>query len=112
MPAVIATEIDAQRSTMRSKLLDIKYPQAVPTREPIDREKRKVRKMFMINRIELVLDHETFEMREFQRNDALRRQQHGHSGGKVVEIRNLRQDVISDDQIGALPLGHQTAGQG
>src|SRR5215831_1535336 len=111
MQASVVTEINAERSAVRGDLIEIEYPQTVSVREPIDREKRKIREMLVIDGIELVLDHKAFEVRELQRNNPFRSQQSGHSSGEVVEVRNLRQNIISDDQVGTLPLRHQATSQ-
>ena len=50
-------------------------------------------------------------MRELERDDALRRQQELHGGDEVVEVGHLRQDVVADDEIGALALGDEALGQ-
>ena len=66
----------------------------------------------MVDRVELVLRHQPLEMRELQRDHAFRREQPGHAGDEVVEVRDLGQHVVADDQIGAPALGDQRIGQG
>jgi hypothetical protein len=51
------------------------------------------------------------KMRELERDDALRRQQELHAGDEVVEVGHLCQDVVADDEIGALALGDEALGQ-
>ena len=58
----------------------------------------------MVDGVELVLLDQADQMREFERDDTLRLQEDLHAGDEVVEIRNLRQHVVADDQIGLDPL--------
>src|SRR5580698_1898641 len=93
-------KIDAQRTAMGSELLDVKYPQSMPARETVHRHQRKVREVLMVNRVELIFLDKPLEMREFECDHPLRRQQLRHSRSEVVEIGDLRQHVVADDEIG------------
>ena len=81
--------------------------QAVPGRQALDRDQREVGEVLVVDRVELVLRHQPLEMRELQRDHALRREQPGHAGDEVVEVGDLRQDVVADDQIRPPAFGDQ-----
>ena len=97
-------QIYSQRPAMRGELLNVEYSEMVPSREAINREKRKIREVLVVDGVELVLRNKSFKVRKLQRNDPLRCEKMGHSSRKIVEIGNLRQDVISDDEISAPAL--------
>ena len=88
---------------MRRKLLDVDQLQAVPRRQALDGHEREVREVLVVDRVELVLRHQPLEVRKLQRDHAFRLQQERHAGDEVVEVGHLGQDVVADDQIGALP---------
>src|SRR4051794_16979202 len=67
--------------------------------------------MFMIDRVELIFIDQSLKMRELKRDDALGRKEFGHSGGEVVEIGNLGENIVADDEIGPAPLGDETSSQ-
>src|ERR1700724_536339 len=74
----------------------------MPLSEAIDRNQREVRKMLVIDGVELVLVDELLEMRKFERDHALRHQQMRHAGDKVVEVWHLCQHVVADDEVSVL----------
>jgi hypothetical protein len=55
------------------KLFDIEHVKAVPQRQPIDRDGRKIRGVFVIDRVELIFIDQALKMRELERDDALGR---------------------------------------
>src|SRR6516164_8560897 len=64
--------------------------------------------MFVVDRIELIFIDKMLKVWEFERDHSVRGQQNFHSLRKVIEIRDLRQHVVTDDQVGPLPPGNQT----
>src|SRR6516165_5153483 len=64
--------------------------------------------MLVIDGVELVLSDQAFNMRELERDHAGRSKQVRHSCREVVKIRNLREHVVADYQIGLTPLGDET----
>src|SRR5262245_29284889 len=108
MSGIGAAEINPQRPAMGRDLLHVEQLEAMLACEPIDRYERKIREMLVIDGIKLILGNEPLEMRKLERDHSLRREQMRHTRGEIVEIRNLGQDIVADDEIGASPLGYQT----
>ena len=54
---------------------------------------------------------ELLDVRELERHDTVRLQQQHHSGDKVIEVGNLREDIVADDEVGIVSLRDQLAGQ-
>ena len=67
--------------------------------------------MFVIDRVELVDFDKPFEVGKLERDRAIGRQQTGHPGGKIVQVGNLRQDIVTDDEISAGALPDETPRQ-
>ena len=65
----------------------------------------------MVDGVELVLRDQPLEVRELERDHALRLEQARHAADEVVEVGHLREDVVGDDQVGragprpTMPLG-------
>ena len=59
----------------------------------------------MIDGVELVLVDQPLEMRELERDHAVRRQQMRHAADEIIEVRHLRQNVVADDEVGLLAFG-------
>ena len=67
---------------------------------------REIRKVLVVDGIELVFSHQALKMRHLDGDDALGRQEMRHAGDEVVEFRHLRQHIVGDDQIGVPAVGH------
>src|ERR1700730_2618284 len=63
--------------------------------------------MLMVNRIDLALGAQTHQVREFKSDDALIVQQYLQSLDEIVQVRNVGQDVVANDEIGAHALSAQ-----
>ena len=63
--------------------------------------------MLVIDRVELVFVDQPLEVRKLERDHPVRRQQMRHARSEVVEIRDLRQHIVADDEIGLPSLGHK-----
>src|SRR5580658_2714767 len=63
-------------------------------------QQRKIRKMFVIDRVELNLLHQLNEVRKFHGDNPVRLQQNLHAGDEAVQIRHLRQHVIAEQEVG------------
>ena len=61
----------------------------------------------MVDRVELVLRDQALDVRELQRDDAFRFEKDGHASDEVVEVRNLREHVVADDEVGLDPFRHE-----
>src|SRR5271170_5669595 len=63
--------------------------------------------MLMIDRIELIFLDEPLKMGELECDYTIWCKQMHHSCGEVVKIRNLRQYIVADNEIGPPTLGHE-----
>ena len=75
-------------------------------------EEGKIGEMFMINRVELILLHETHQMGKFHGDDALGLEQDFHAGDKIINVRDVSQHVVSEQQIGVPAGSDQLASSG
>ena len=98
-------EIDAQGSAMCWQHFDVDRHQTVGGRDTLHREQREIGKVLVIDRVELVLGDQPLEMRDFDRDNALRAEEEGHAGDEVVELRHLRQNVVGGNQVCVAVLG-------
>src|SRR5215475_12746199 len=92
---------------MRRQLLDIDELQMMACRDGFDGGERKVRKMLMVDRVELISLDQALEVRELQRDHAVALEKQRHSGNKIIEIGNLGKDIVADDKVGPFALGYQ-----
>src|ERR1051325_3434246 len=99
--------IDSQRPTMCWNLLDIEKRKSVSGKNVIDRGKRQVRKMLMVNRVELIFAHEPHQMRELHGNYSRALQQHLQACDKVVDVGYMCEDIVSEQQIGLFSLNRK-----
>src|SRR6185295_13405768 len=90
---------------MRWNFVDIEYSQPMNAHDPRRGEKREIRKVFVIDRVELVLFHQPHEVGELNRNYPTGSQQYLEASDKVVQIGHLRQHVISRNHIRLLTIG-------
>ena len=67
--------------------------------------------MLVIDRIELHAFHQAQKVREFDREHALRLQQYLEATNEVVQLGNVREDVVRNDQVCGKPLPDQFPGQ-
>ena len=79
---------------MRRQRLDVDRYQSVGCGEPLQRNKREVREVLVIDRVELVLGDQALEMRNLDGDDALRRQEKRHAGDEVVELAELAPSTL------------------
>src|SRR5262249_36507324 len=79
------TAIDAQRAAMRPQFFDIEEAETMRGKNALHRQRGKVRKVFVINLIELVADHGRQQMREFDRANAVGLQDDLDAGDEGVE---------------------------
>ena len=65
----------------------------------------------MVDRVELELLDQPDEVRHLDRDDAVRGEHELDAGDEVVELRDLREHVVRDDEVGAAPFRHERGGQ-
>ncbi len=80
-------------------------------RHEADRQQREIREMLVIDGVELVLLDQVGEMRKLQRNDAFGLQQQLQATNKVIEIRHLRQNIVTDQEVGLASCTDQFGGK-
>src|SRR5208282_4568741 len=97
--AVMAS-VDAQRAAMRPKLLDVEYAHAVRREYLLGGECRKVRKVLVVDLVELVAGHRFEKMRQFDRADPARLQDDANTFDEGVEVRDLGEDVVAKNKVG------------
>ncbi len=84
---------------MRRQLLDVEDHQAVLREDALRHHEREVAEVLVIDGVELVLRHQPREMRKLHRDDTAGGQQAFHAADEIVEIRHVRQHVISQQQV-------------
>ena len=84
---------------MGVKRFHVEHSQSVRVQHPLGGEERKVRKVLVIDRVELALLDELHQMRKLQGDHAVRRQQLFQTRHEVVEVGHVGQDVVADEKI-------------
>ena len=65
----------------------------------------------MIGRIKLGMTNQFQQVRKLKRHHAVRFQQGGETLGEIIDVRNMRIDIIAKQQIGLFSLGNQSSGR-
>src|SRR6185436_15816423 len=81
------------------KFLDVKQCNTMRRKYLFCSDKAEIREVFMVYRIELNFLHHTHQVREFNRDDTGWLEKDLQSSHKIVDIRDLCQDVISHNQV-------------
>jgi hypothetical protein len=63
--------------------------------------------MLVIDRVELETFDEPHQVRNLDADDTVRRQEDSHPVYEVVELGDLRKDVVGHDQVGLPMLGDE-----
>src|SRR6516164_2837641 len=84
---------------MRWHLIDIKQDESVRCEYFLDRDQRELREVLVIDRVVLVLVHQSYEMREFERRYSSRLEHDSNAAHEVVNIRHLCQHVVPNYEI-------------
>ena len=90
---------------MRRQHLNVDRHKAVSRGEPLYGDKREIREVLVVNRIELIFRDQPLDMRNLDGYHALRSQEVGHAGDEVVKLRHLRQNIVGGDQVRVAMLG-------
>src|SRR5579871_86079 len=69
----------------------------------VDHVQREIRKMFVVDRVELLLLDETEQMRELERCRAMWFEQKLKTADKVVQVGHVRKHVVGGHQVGRFP---------
>ena len=65
--------------------------------------------MLMVDRVELGLLDELQHMRKLEADDAVRLEQYGKPGHKIIDVGNMGKHVVSDNKIGFASFARATA---
>ena len=65
----------------------------------------------MINRVKLIFQHQLDEMRKLHRDDTVSTQKDFHAFDKVVDVRNMGQNVVAQQKIGLDSFSNQLFGR-
>src|SRR5688572_7684823 len=104
--------VNSQRPPMSRKFVDVENGQSMSSHDLAHGMEREVREMLMVNRVKLILIHQAHQMWKLQGDHALAFKQDLKAFDKIIECRNMRQNIVADDQIGTDTLLHQPAGHG
>src|SRR6266478_5326243 len=103
--------VDPQRSSMRWQFLNVEERDSMRCEDLLRRHKRKVGKMFVINRVELVFFHQPLQVRKLHGDHTRRLQQDFHPRHEVVQVRHLRENIIPEQQIRLFSRDRQLPGR-
>src|SRR2546430_10072740 len=102
--------VQTQRTAMGRKLIDIENSKPKLSKHFVKRKQREIRKMFVIDRIELTPFHQPQEMRDFNRDSSARLQQQFQSANEIIEVGTIRQNIVRNDKIRLLSAGAKLHG--
>ena len=95
---------------MRSELEHVEHLEPVRAQDHARREEREVGEVLVVDGVELIALDQPDQVRELDRDDALRREDRLHAGREVVEIGDVGEDVVGDQEVGAAALGGEPIG--
>ena len=95
---------------MIGDLLHIENGQTVMGQDPAESHQRVVAEMFVIDVVELVQRQQVEDVMELESRHAGRFEQFLESGDEVVQVRDVRHDVVGRHQVGRMALFAQLAG--
>ena len=95
---VIVDDEEPKRAPVRGELLDVEDAQSMAGEDPFRGQQRVVREVLVVDRVELVLLDEADEVRDLDRQDAPGRKQEVQRDSEVVEVRDMRENVVRNDE--------------
>src|SRR6185436_4801316 len=95
---------------MRRELLDVEDTQAASSEDVADGHERQVGEVFVVDGVELVSLDEPQQMGKFHRDDAAIAQEDLHPTHEIIDVRNMGEDVVSDEQVRPASLPDQMRG--
>src|SRR6185436_2174456 len=84
---------------MGGKFLDVKQCNTMRRKYLFCSDKAEIREVFMVYRIELIFLHHAHQVGEFNRDDASWLEKNLQTSHKIVDIRDLCQDIIPCNQV-------------
>ena len=97
---IVVACVDPKRTSMSRKLFDVEQSQSVVLEDALHYEECEVTEMFVVDRVELVLPHQLQQMGKLHCDHATGFEQDLHPGDEVINIRDMRQDIVADEEIG------------
>src|SRR6266850_2194625 len=94
--------VDSQRSSMRVYFIHIESIQTMPSQRGRSGEKGEIRKVLMIDSIELAALDQPLQVRELQGEHALGFQKSREAGDEVVQVRHVGEDIVRHEQVGSM----------
>jgi len=86
------------------QLLDIEDRHVVGGEDALQADQREVAEVLVVDGVELVAFDQALQMRELERHGSRRLKQRADPGDERVQIRNLREHVVAQDEIGLAAL--------
>src|SRR4029077_95588 len=71
----------------------------------------QIGEVFVIDRIELVLRDQPQEMWKLEGGDARGLEQQGAASDEIIDVRNMRQNIVGRREIGLFAQGRKLTGQ-
>ena len=85
---------------MRRESFDIEHAQSMPSENALHDTEGEIREVLVVNGVELTAGDKFFQGRELKRDNPFRLQDDRKASDKIVDIRNVSQDVVGHDEIG------------
>src|SRR5215472_8021611 len=98
------TCIDPKRSPVGSQFIHIEHLESVPVEELSDHQQRQIRQVFMVNRVELILLHESHQMGELQRDGPRLVEQKFQPTDEAIDVRHMGENIAPNDEIRLLSM--------
>jgi len=95
--AFVADE-QAQRPAMRRQPLHVEDAQRLRRQNLRDGAEGQVGEMLVVDRVELVVPHQAEQMRKLEGGDTLGQQQLAEAAEKIMDIGDVREDVVRRDE--------------
>jgi len=92
--------IDTQAAAVCRQLLHIKDPQSGCGKDAVDRVKREIGIVLVIDRVKLGVFNQAHEVGKFKGNGSTRLERRSQPGGEVHKVRHMGIDIIADNQVG------------
>src|ERR1700683_3663893 len=99
----------AERTAVRRQSLHVVDAQSVACKNLVDDKKRKIRKMLVIDRVELPFLDQTQQMRKFKSGGPGRFQQHLEAHQEIMQVGNVGEHIVCGHQIRGLAGGGKAA---
>ena len=93
---------------MCRELFHVKHTQAGTSEDVADDEQREVAVVLVIDGVERAQFDQSQHVLEFDRQHSTWFQECLHTGDEVMQVRDVRQDIVRDDEVGGMTLFDQS----